>query len=85
VVQVRYVNLKGVNKLQVMENMKVSNANQIMFDIKQNIGNTHNEEEKQDGNNRLGGMSYRKMEEEHGKKVRGERLGEKQMGGGYST
>jgi hypothetical protein len=56
-----------------------------MFDIKQNIGNTHKEEEKQDGNNRLGGMSYRKMEEEHGKKLRRERLGEKQMGGGYST
>jgi hypothetical protein len=31
-VQVRYVNLKVVDKLQVMENTKVSNANQIMSD-----------------------------------------------------
>jgi hypothetical protein len=84
-VQITYVNLKVVDKLQVMENTKVSIANQIMSDIKLNIGNTHKEEEKQDGNNRLGEMLHSNMKEEHGKILRRRRrLGEIETGGGYS-
>ena len=77
-------NLKIVGKLEVMENIKIGIANQIMSDIKWNKGNTHKEKEKQDGNNSLGEMLHSKMQEEHGKKLRRGSFGKTKTGGGYT-